>query len=121
MKSPAISLAAAALLLVSGTPAGAAPDAPLEEQGVWYACLETYAQIAMFSTQSGGIIAMAAMAACPDERKAFQMALLRQPPAPGALPLDGPAFADALAEADRVAVRHVITFLTRTRPALDHH
>jgi hypothetical protein len=91
----------------------AATPSPAAERKAWYECLEAYAQIAMFSTKMTPAIALDALKACADERKAFQLKLLRVPSTPSTV--DGPSFAARLAEEDRAAAAHTVWFLTVIR------
>ena len=91
-----------------------APGAQDVVRGEWYDCLERYAQVAMLSTATPWEVAKDALLACSDERKAYQLALLRQEPENGRAE-DGPSFADRLAEDDRTAAMRVVAFVNQNR------
>ena len=82
-------------------------------RSAWYRCLETYLQVAMLSAKTTPSLAVDALAACSDERRAFQSQLARA--AKTSAKADGPNLVRVFAEEDRAAALHAIAFATRYR------
>ena len=93
----------------------AATDGVGSTRMAWYDCLDAYAQVAMFSAKTPASVAIAALAGCSDERRAFQQKLFKRTRSAEPRPSNDPNGPSLLAEEDRDAARHVIMFVTKNR------
>lgn len=91
----------------------AANTGSMPAKTAWYECLESYSQVEMLGKESTVTVALDAMKACSEERKGYQLKLLRAATTRNSS--NGQSLAELLADEDREAARHTVRFLIRYR------